>query len=105
MITNGRIVAEGAPDSLGRTGPRPTVISFRLPAALAVDQLPGDLRRLVASSNGQVRIRTAEPTSVLSRLCDWALKREMELPGLEVAHLSLEDVYLQLTEEGGDGGD
>jgi hypothetical protein len=29
----------------------------------------------------------------------------MELPGLEVAHPSLEDVYLQLTEDGGDGGD
>jgi ABC-2 type transport system ATP-binding protein len=104
VITNGRIVAEGAPDSLGRSGPGQTVISFRLPAALAVDQLPGDLR-LLASSNGQVTIRTAEPTSVLSRLCDWALERDIELPGLEVAHASLEDVYLQLTEGGDDGGD
>jgi ABC-type multidrug transport system ATPase subunit len=31
VITNGRIVAEGATDSLGRSGPSQTVISFRLP--------------------------------------------------------------------------
>jgi len=59
----------------------------------------------VASSNGEVTIRTTEPTSVLSRLCDWAMERGLELPGLEVAHPSLEDVYLQLTEGGRDGGD
>jgi ABC-2 type transport system ATP-binding protein len=105
VITNGRIVAEGRPDSLGRSGPSQTVISFRLPTAQTFDQLPGDLRRVVASSNGEVTIRTTEPTSVLSRLCDWALERGLELPGLEVGHPSLEDVYLQLTEGGRDGGD
>jgi hypothetical protein len=87
-ITNGRIVAEGRPDSLGRSGPSQTVISFRLPTAQRFDQLPGDLRRVVASSNGEVTIRTTEPTSVLSRLCDWAMERGLELPGLEVAHPS-----------------
>jgi ABC-2 type transport system ATP-binding protein len=105
VIMNGRIVAEGRPDSLGGSGPRPSVISFRLPAGVTYDQLPGDLRRVVASCNGEVTIRTAAPTSVLSRLCDWALTRDLELPGLEVLHPSLEDVYLQLTEDGRDGGD
>ena len=33
---------------------------------------------------------------VLSRLCEWALERDVELPGLEVVRTSLEDVYLQL---------
>ena len=81
------------------------MISFRLPPGQTLDQLPGELRRLVASHNGELTIRTAEPTSVLSRLCDWALERGLQLPGLEVAHPSLEDVYLQLTEDGRDGGD
>ena len=59
----------------------------------------------MASSNGEVTIRTTEPTSVLSRLCGWALERDLELPGLEVVHPSLEDVYLQLTEDDRDDGD
>jgi ABC-2 type transport system ATP-binding protein len=105
VITNGRIVAEGPPDSLGRSGPSQTVISFRLPPAQTLDQLPGGLRRLVALDNGELTIRTAEPTTVLSRLCDWALERGLQLPELEVGHPSLEDVYLQLTEDGRDGGD
>ena len=105
VITNGRIVAEGRPDSLGPSGPRQTVISFRLPVAQTLDQLPDELRRVVESEDGQVTIRTAEPVRVLSRLCDWALERDVELPGLEVVRTSLEDVYLQLTEDGLDGGD
>ena len=102
VIANGRIVAEGRPDSLGRFGATQTVISFRAPGAQTLDQLPGDLRRLVASSNGAVTIRTTKPVSVLSSLCGWALARGLELPGLEVVHPSLEDVYLELTED--DGG-
>jgi len=105
VITRGRIVAVGTPDSLARPGPRETVISFRLPAPGIFGALPGELRRLVASSNGHVTIRTTDPTRVLSRLCDWALEHNVELPGLEVAHPSLEDVYLELTEEGRDGGE
>lgn len=102
VIANGRIVAEGRPDSLGRFGATQTVISFRAPGAQTLDELPGDLRRLVVSSNGEVTIRTTEPVSVLSSLCGWALARGLELPGLEVVHPSLEDVYLELTED--DGG-
>jgi ABC-2 type transport system ATP-binding protein len=105
VITNGRIVAQGRPDSLGRSGPRQTAISFRLPAAHTVDQLPAELRWLVASHNGEVMIRTMEPVRVLSRLCDWALERDLELAGLEVVHTSLEDVYLQLTQDARDAGD
>jgi len=105
VIMNGRIVAEGRPDSLGRSGPSQTVISFRLPPGQTLDRLPGELRRLVASDNGEVMIRTPAPTSVLSRLCDWAVEQDVELPGLEVAHPSLEDVYLQLTEDRHNGGD
>jgi len=105
VLSGGRIVAGGTPDSLGGSAPRETVISFRLPDRRAIDELPGELRRLVASSDGQLTIRTAEPTSMLSRLCDWAVERNLELQGLEVAHPSLEDVYLQLTEDGRNGGD
>ena len=105
VLANGRIVAEGRPDSLGRSGPSQTVVSFRLPPGQPLDQLPDELRRLVGADNGAVTIRTTEPTRVLARLCDWALERDVELLGLEVAHTSLEDVYLQLTEDRRDDGD
>jgi ABC-2 type transport system ATP-binding protein len=105
VIANGRIVAAGRPDSLGRSGPRESVISFRLPGAQTLAQLPYELRRVVESEDGEVTIRTTEPVRVLSRLCEWAVQRDLDLPGLEVVHTSLEDVYLQLTEDGLDGGD
>jgi ABC-2 type transport system ATP-binding protein len=104
VIRSGRIAAQGSPDSLGRTGPRESVISFRLPVAQTLDQLPYELRRVVESEDGEVKIRTTEPVRVLARLCEWALEREAELPGLEVVHTSLEDVYLRLTEDGPDEG-
>lgn len=81
------------------------MISFRLPVAQTLDEFPDELRRVVESEDGEVTIRTAEPVRVLSRLCAWALVRDVELPGLEVVRTSLEDVYLQLTEDELDGGD
>jgi ABC-2 type transport system ATP-binding protein len=105
VLSSGRIVAGGSPDSLGGSAPSETAISFRLPDPRAIDELPDELRRLVASSNGQLTIRTTQPTRLLSRLCDWAVERGLEFQALEVAHPSLEDVYLQLTEDGRDGGD
>ena len=102
VLARGRIVAEGRPDSLGGSTPNDTVISFRVPDPGVFEQLPEDIHRLIASANGEVALRTPEPTRVLGRLCAWALERELELPGLEVTHPSLEDVYLQLTEDAGD---
>jgi ABC-2 type transport system ATP-binding protein len=105
VIANGRIVAAGRPDSLGRSGPRQSVISFRVPVAHALADFPDELRPVIESDNGEVTIRTTEPVRVLSRLCEWALQRDLELPGLEVVRTSLEDIYLQLTEDGLDDGD
>jgi ABC-2 type transport system ATP-binding protein len=99
VLADGRIVAEGRPDSLGARKPPQTVISFRLPPPHAIDELPGELQRSVASHNGEVVLRTPNPTRTLSHLCGWALERDLELRALEVARPSLEDVYLQLTED------
>jgi ABC-2 type transport system ATP-binding protein len=105
VIANGQIVAEGSPDSLGEDGRRQAVISFRLPRAHPLDQLPDDVQRLAESAGGQVTIRTTKPVWVLGALCDWARERRLELPGLQVSQPSLEDVYLQLTEDRHDGDD
>jgi hypothetical protein len=37
----------------------------------------------------------------LNQLTEWALQRGIDLEGLEVRRPTLEDVYLQLTAEGG----
>lgn len=105
VIANGRIVAAGTPDSLGRSGPRQSVISFRVPVAHTLADFPDELRPVIESDNGEVTIRTTEPVRVLSRVCEWAVQRDLDLPGLEVMHTSLEDIYLQLTEDGLDDGD
>ena len=48
---------------------------------------------------GQVRLRTATPTRDLAPLLSWAAERDTELEGLTVTRPTLEDVYLELTEE------
>jgi ABC-2 type transport system ATP-binding protein len=92
IIVAGRIVIEGTPDRLGeRTA---TVeIRFRLPEGISPSELPvpvdGDGRFVVAS--------TGEPVRALNELTGWALARGLDLPALQVASPSLEDVYLEVT--------
>jgi ABC-2 type transport system ATP-binding protein len=99
VLADGRVVAAGRPDTLGTDGPTETVIRFRTPEPGAtVEQLPEELRALVSTHDGEVVLRTADPTRVLLALCGWAVARNLELRSLAVVRPSLEDVYLQLTE-------
>jgi ABC-2 type transport system ATP-binding protein len=78
VLRHGQIVAEGAPADLTRTPA--TEIRWR--------------------ENGQVRVeRTTEPTRFLHELTSRAVADGRELEELEVRRPSLEDVYLQLTQE------
>jgi ABC-2 type transport system ATP-binding protein len=79
IIKDGRIIVEGAPDSLGS-------------AASA--------RYRVAFSNGDggiVERETDDPTTLLHELTGAALARGDRLEGLTVTRPTLEDVYLELT--------
>jgi ABC-2 type transport system ATP-binding protein len=101
VISAGRIVAEGTPDSLGGRDTARTRIRFALPAGASVRDLPvagqpGD--------DGLVTVEVDEPTAVLHQLTGWALDRGVTLPGLVVDRPSLEDVYLLLTDGGGADG-
>jgi ABC-2 type transport system ATP-binding protein len=91
IIVQGRIVAEGPPDTL-RADSHETRIRFRAPMD---QQLPGDLapRR----TGEAIEIVTSDATRALHRLTSWALEREVHLEGLSVSQASLEDVYLELT--------
>ena len=79
IVDRGRVVAEGTPDSLASAAGE-AIVSFR-------------------RGHEAVRFRTATPTADLAPLIADAAERGEELEGLTVTRPSLEDVYLQLTEE------
>ena len=80
VLAGGRVVAEGTPDSLGAPRAGEAVVSFRA----------GRPRRALPHRHPDRR-----PAPLLSA----AAARGEELEGLTVTRPTLEDVYLQLTEE------
>jgi ABC-2 type transport system ATP-binding protein len=99
VIAGGRIIAEGTPATLGRSDADLSLVSFRLPADIDAedlplpDDVPGEWR-------GQsVNFSTPTPTRDLAPLLSWATVRGVELEALTVSRPSLEDVYLELTQE------
>ena len=98
VIVEGRIVAEGPPESIGGRRDAAATVAFRLPSPLTLADVP-DLASAVATSDGRITVTTLEPTRTLHTLTGWALERGVELEGLSVSHPSLEDIYLQLTAE------
>ena len=97
VLAGGMIVAEGSPDSLGGRDLAEAVISFRLPPALSLADLPQGLPSQPWLRDNQVVLRTTTPTAALNLLTGWAVGRGEELEALTVTRPSLEDVYLQLT--------
>jgi ABC-2 type transport system ATP-binding protein len=79
IVKNGVVVAEGPPSELGVDADRYTV---------AYDQ-----------NGGRIELETDNPTELLNRLTSDALARGERLNGLTVSRPTLEEVYLQLTEE------
>jgi ABC-2 type transport system ATP-binding protein len=82
IIKDGRILAEGAPDDLGGDG---------------------NLRYRVAHRNGTGELVVAEtddPTTLLHDLTGAALARGERLQDISVSRPTLEDVYLELTDDG-----
>jgi ABC-2 type transport system ATP-binding protein len=78
VLNGGRIIAEGTPDTLGGGGE--SVVAYRL-------------------GGRQVRFATTSPTRDLAPVLCRAAERGEELEGLTVTRPSLEDVYLELTED------
>ncbi len=101
VISAGRIIAEGTPDSLGGRDVGEATIRFRLLSGTGVGDLPVPA---TVSGNGAVEIRTDREIEVLARLTNWALAEEVDLVGLTVERSTLEDVYLRLTGYGAEAG-
>ena len=93
VINAGRVVAEGTPASLGGRDVGESNIRFRVPgAAASMLPIPANL-----SNNGVYEIRTDKEIEVLAALTTWALRENLDVVGLTVERLTLEDVYLRLT--------
>ncbi len=94
VLSNARIVATGTPSSLGGRDSGAVTIRFGLPDGVA----PGDLPVTAHPATERVvEIHTEDELRVLHTLTGWALERGLDLPGLSVLRVTLEDVYLKLT--------
>ena len=96
VMSRANIVATGTPSSLGGRDSSAATIRFSLPGGVAPSDLPVAIH---AVSEGLVEIRTEDELEVLHSLTGWALEHDLRLPGLSVAKVTLEDIYLQLTRE------
>jgi ABC-2 type transport system ATP-binding protein len=84
ILSRGRIVASGTPEDLGDRESLPTTISYRL-------------------DGEDVSVETTTPVADLHELTGRAVAQGLELEGLEVTRPNLEDIYLSLTAEDGEG--
>jgi ABC-2 type transport system ATP-binding protein len=89
------IVASGTPSSIGGRDLGAVTIRFRMPAGVPVESLP-----VLAEpgEDGHAEIHTEDEVRVLHDLTGWALEGGHPLQGLSVLRVSLEDIYLGLTE-------
>ncbi len=99
IIAAGRVVAEGTPDTLAGREKAAATIRFHLPSGAA--ELPAQLRTLAKADAGDFEVETMDPTRTLYELTSWAVQAGISLEGLEVARPTLEDVYLQITQDVG----
>lgn len=94
VVVHGRLVALGTPAELAARH-RTAVVSFRLPHAAAVTDLP-TLDGTLVPEGAEWQLSTPAPTTALHTLTGWALEQGLELPALTVHRPTLEDVYLFL---------
>jgi ABC-2 type transport system ATP-binding protein len=98
VIAEGRIVAEGTPDSLGGRVTKASTIRFTLPSSISPSDLPPSvLPGMITANDGQVVVAASSPLPVVGALAAWAGERGIDLLDLEVSRPTLEDIYLELT--------
>jgi len=100
VIAAGRIVAEGAPATLGDRELATARIRYRpLVGATPPDGLSGP-----PGPDRYTEITPDDVVQALHQLTGWAIDHRTRLDGLEVTRPSLEDIYLSLTGPPSNGG-
>lgn len=96
VLSGGKIVAEGTPETLGSATPT-TTIKFVVPAGVEPPSIAGGPNL----GDETATYETQQPTQDLHRLTSWAVDAGVDLDRLEVTRPSLEDVYLEIVEDEG----
>ncbi|MGH8944031.1 MAG: ABC transporter ATP-binding protein [Acidimicrobiia bacterium] len=96
IIDSGKIVAEGTPETLGGRADGKSMIRFALPEGVSVEELPISAS---TADGDMIEVSAESATRALHELTTWAIGKDLELEQLQVARPSLEDVYLELTDE------
>jgi ABC-2 type transport system ATP-binding protein len=99
VMREGQLVATGAPDALRVGCDLPTVIGCRLPAAVAIADLPS-LSVPPVITGQQLTVPSREPLEDSWRLTGWARNHGIALQDFTVAPPTLEEAYLFLTRDG-----
>ncbi len=94
VLSKGRIVADGTPDSIG-VGPPSTTVRFKTADPTSLPRLEAE----PSVEQGKVSYQTVRPTALLHQLTGWAVEQGVELEGIEVVRPSLEDAYLSILDE------
>ncbi len=95
VISQGRIIASGTPESL-KASQGTGIVTFRLPASTGIEDLPEAVHALVAVNDDIVTITTQTLTATTNMVTGWAVAQGIELEAFNVHRPSLEDVYLDL---------
>ena len=97
VIANGRIVAEGDPETLAGRDRMVATVRFSLPEGVVA---PSQFE-LSQRAGSTYELKTTSVTRDVHDLTQWALEVGVELADLRVDRPTLEDVYLELTAEVG----
>ena len=101
IVDRGRVVAEGTPAELVSSAAE---VRFGAPAGLDVASLSARLGALVVEDQpGEYRVDAPSTPALVAKLTAWLAERDLALADLRAGRHRLEDVFLRLTERGGDG--
>ena len=95
VIAAGRIVAEGTPATLAGRDTARARLRYRPPEGATP---PEDLAA-EPGPDGWVELAPEDLTTALHRLTGWAIEHGIALDDLQIIRPSLEEIYLQLTDD------
>ena len=92
VMAEGKIAADGPPDTLGERNPGVATIRF------VVDRARSAELGVAADDEGRVEVETDDPVRRVNEITTRALASGIELRQLEVSRLTLEEAYLRLVD-------
>jgi len=104
ILRQGEIVAHGKPDDLGDSLGSTSEVRFRLPEGVTTEQLKQVVHEDLSASGSEVSFRTDNAQKALFELTGWAERHHVQLADIEVQRPTLEDIFLQLTQEPAEAG-